>query len=228
MRLFEPRDGAKRVGDQATFERLLSVVVFAIPLAVFVMLLVLLVRRARQPGRGRRTSMPQSDANPLGVLSRPPSLHDVGAEPEASPAPSAADAGAPTPTAKAVGEIFSVDEIRKRIDTAVADGDRLALSALYLALSRGHQAKGDGAARMQALRSAAGYGALHGPRTAHAAARLELAEVAYDAGDLTSACEQWQLARSAFLEEGATAEHAAVEKRMRDNGCPTDWVLTDF
>jgi len=22
--------------------------------------------------------------------------------------------------------------------------------------------------------------------------------------------------------------HASIEKRMRANGCPTDWVLTDF
>ena len=47
-------------------------------------------------------------------------------------------------------------------------------------------------------------------------------------GDLTSACEQWQIARTAYLESGDTDQHARIEKRMRDNGCPTDWVLTDF
>jgi len=57
---------------------------------------------------------------------------------------------------------------------------------------------------------------------------LELAEAAYLAGDLTTACEQWQLARTAYLEDGQMERHASIEKRMRANGCPTDWVLTDF
>jgi hypothetical protein len=81
---------------------------------------------------------------------------------------------------------------------------------------------------MTALRSAAGYASLHGPLGCHAAARLQLAEAAYSAGDLTSACEQWQMARGAFLEDGQMDEHARIDRRMRDNGCPTDWVLTDF
>ena len=81
---------------------------------------------------------------------------------------------------------------------------------------------------MEALRAAAGCGALHGPRSAHAEARLQLGEAAYATGDLASACEQWQLARTAFLADGQKEQHARVEKRMRDNGCPTDWVLTDF
>jgi hypothetical protein len=81
---------------------------------------------------------------------------------------------------------------------------------------------------MSALRSAAGYGSLHGPPSAHGAARLALGEAAHLAGDLTSACEQWQMARTAFLEGGDTEQHDRIEKRMRENGCPTDWVLTDF
>ncbi len=189
---------------------------------MFITLVILLARRARRRGKDSGTTMSATDGGAVHILSRPDALDG---EPEASPPPSAVQIGAEAGT---VDETLTVDEIGKRIDRAVAAGDRLALSGLYLALARAHHRGGDGAARMQALRSAAGYGALHGPRAAHAAARLELAEVAYDAGDLTSACEQWQLARSAFLEDGATAEHAAVDKRMRDNGCPTDWVLTDF
>jgi hypothetical protein len=57
---------------------------------------------------------------------------------------------------------------------------------------------------------------------------MQLAEAAYISGDLTSACEHWHLARGAYLASGQIEEHARVEKRMRDNGCPTDWVLTDF
>ena len=118
--------------------------------------------------------------------------------------------------------------IARRIAAAQASDDKTRLADLYLALARAHEQTGDDEARMAALRSAAGCGALHGPHGSHAAARLQLAEAAYASGDLTSACEQWHLARTAFLADGQTDEHARVDKRMRDNGCPTDWVLTDF
>lgn len=123
------------------------------------------------------------------------------------------------------------DEIKalaKRVEAALSANNQTALADLYLSLARAHQKLGDEEARMTALRSAAGCGALHGPQATHAAARMELAEAAYAAGDLSSACEQWHVARGAFLASGQTEEHAHVEKRMRDNGCPTDWVLTDF
>jgi hypothetical protein len=121
-----------------------------------------------------------------------------------------------------------VQSVAERIDRASASDDKSQLASLYLALARGHEKLGNEEARMSALRSAAGCGALHGPQAAHAAARMQLAEAAYVSGDLTSACEQWHLARGAFLASGQMEEHARVEKRMRDNGCPTDWVLTDF
>jgi tetratricopeptide (TPR) repeat protein len=124
--------------------------------------------------------------------------------------------------------VASVRDMRKRIEAALAAADNMALAGLYLDLARSYEKLGDGAARMEALRSAAGYGSLHGPHASHAAARLQLAEAAYDEGDLTGACEQWQMARSAFFEDGQVDEHERVDRRMRDNGCPTDWVLTDF
>lgn len=102
------------------------------------------------------------------------------------------------------------------------------LAPLFLEMARHHKAVGDEQAYLAALRSAAGLGAQHGPRAAHAEARLQLAEAAFDAGDLTGACEQWQMARDALRDDGQKDAHARVEQRMRDNGCPTDWVLTDF
>jgi hypothetical protein len=121
-----------------------------------------------------------------------------------------------------------VETIAGRIRRTSASPDKSELAPLYLALAREHEKRGDEEARMSALRSAAGCGALHGPEAAHAAARMQLAEAAYASGDLTSACEHWHLARGAYLASGQMDEHARVEKRMRDNGCPTDWVLTDF
>ncbi len=98
----------------------------------------------------------------------------------------------------------------------------------YLELARQHRQAGDERACHEALRSAAGVAARFGPPSVHAAARLELADAAYAAGDLIGACEQWQMARTALHEDGQKDAYARIEKRMRDNGCPTDWVLTDF
>ena len=89
-------------------------------------------------------------------------------------------------------------------------------------------AAGEETAALNALRSAAGEAARHGPARVHAEARIELAEAAVRAGDPTSACEHWQMARMAFLEAGEKADGEKVDLRMRANGCPTDWVLTDF
>ena len=115
-----------------------------------------------------------------------------------------------------------------QINDATASSSKTALAPLYLELARLHRAAGNETASLAALRSAAGLSAQHGPRAAHAEARLELAEAAFKSGDLTGACEQWQMARTALHEDGQKDAHARVEKRMRDNGCPTDWVLTDF
>jgi hypothetical protein len=122
----------------------------------------------------------------------------------------------------------NVETIAHRIDAAQAAGDNAALADLYLALADAYKKRGDEKARMTALTSAAGCGALHGPHASHGSARMQLADLAYGAGDLTSACEHWHLARGAFQAGGQTEEHARVEKLMRDHGCPTDWVLTGF
>jgi hypothetical protein len=121
-----------------------------------------------------------------------------------------------------------IAETSKRIEAATAEGDNGALAALYLDLARAHGLAGDEASRLSALRSAATHGSQYGPHAAHAEARIELAESAFRSGDLTSACEQWQIARMALLKDGQSERHASIEKRMRENGCPTDWVLTGF
>lgn len=118
--------------------------------------------------------------------------------------------------------------IETHIETAKVSGQVTMLAGLYLELARARFGSGDEAGALAALRSAAGLGAQHGPKSAHALARLELADAAYRAGDLTSACEQWQLARTAFQEDGRVNDSNRIDKLMRDHGCPTDWVLTDF
>ena len=62
----------------------------------------------------------------------------------------------------------------------------------------------------------------------HAEARLELAEIALSDGDLTSACEHWQMAKLMFHESGRRSDQDRVAELMRVQRCPTDWVLTNF
>ncbi len=62
----------------------------------------------------------------------------------------------------------------------------------------------------------------------HASARLELGDLMRAEGDLTSACEHWQIARQIYWDGNAIEELADVDRRMMANGCPTDWVLNDF
>lgn len=61
-----------------------------------------------------------------------------------------------------------------------------------------------------------------------AEARLELGDLARASSDLTSACEQWQLARSLFGQLDRTNEALAAQQRMERAACPTDWVLNEF
>lgn len=122
----------------------------------------------------------------------------------------------------------SIAALQSQINEAMKAQPNNTLAPLFLEMARHHKVAGDESSYLAALRSAAGLAAQHGPLHAHAEARLQLAEAAYVAGDLTGACEQWQMARDALYNDGQKEAHAQVEKRMRDNGCPTDWVLTDF
>jgi tetratricopeptide (TPR) repeat protein len=121
------------------------------------------------------------------------------------------------------GRIFAL-----RQSLAEIDGVGAPAAALYLELGRAEMQAGNEVVALEALRSAAGLAARHRVARTHAQARIELAEAALRAGDPTTACEHWQLARTAFLEDGAREDGDKVDRRMRANGCPTDWVLTDF
>jgi hypothetical protein len=134
----------------------------------------------------------------------------------------AAEDSAPRPTPG------GISNLTLQFDQPVASQVQAMSAHGYLELARQHRQAGDERACHEALRAAAGMAARFGPQSVHAEARLELAEAAYAAGDLTGACEQWQMARTALHDDGQKDAYARIEKRMRDNGCPTDWVLTDF
>lgn len=67
-----------------------------------------------------------------------------------------------------------------------------------------------------------------GDTATHAAARLELGDLVAGQGDMTTACEHWQIARQIFWDGGESQMLAEADRRMIANGCPTDWVLNDF
>ncbi|MET0408008.1 MAG: hypothetical protein ABW006_06530 [Hyphomicrobium sp.] len=200
------------MGDKVAFGALLGEILFLLP-AAGLLTLILLFWSGRRRRRGMPPPEPRVLTDSYRAVGQPPSPID---EPALAPEP------------LSLPEPQDPQAIRQKIASANERGDKSSLSSLYFELARAEEHRGDIGARMAALRSAAGCGALHGPHSAHAAARLALAEAAHEAGDLSTACEQWQMARTAFLDGGDEQQHARVERRMRENGCPTDWVLTDF
>jgi len=61
-----------------------------------------------------------------------------------------------------------------------------------------------------------------------AVSRLMLGDISKVEGDLTTACEHWQLARDLYARCNKVDKSTEVEDKMRDNQCPTDWVLNEF
>ena len=61
-----------------------------------------------------------------------------------------------------------------------------------------------------------------------AQARIELGDLSKANGDLTSACEHWQMARVLFAGLEQPDDVDATVARMEKAGCPTDWVLNEF
>ncbi|MGL4395961.1 MAG: hypothetical protein ACRCS9_05425 [Hyphomicrobium sp.] len=171
---------------------------------------------------------PMASTSPSAVAATASPVHAALAMPpratetEAAPAVALLSPTASTPPAANAAAISADIAARE------AEGDRAATPPLYLALGRLLQSDGDVAKALTAFRSAAGLAAKHRLDGIHAEARLELAEAAFVAGDLTTACEHWQIARMAFLDGGAKPAADGVDRRMRSHGCPTDWVLTDF
>jgi len=114
------------------------------------------------------------------------------------------------------------------VNEAEAAGQRDRLPGLYLALAHCRLEAGDNADAEELLRKCLRGAAPARHKTTHAKARLALGDLAHAGGDPTTACEHWQIARALFHELKQVDDHEAAEQRMLRNGCPTDWVLTDF
>lgn len=201
---------------------ILHPLILALPVFVLATLIAILARLLR--ARRRRLAAAR-EAAPLTLTSAQAANQPVAAAPAAPPR-----AAVPSPVAEPAqpNATDPIASLQSKIDAAMKVQPNSTLAPMFLEMARHHKAAGNESSYLAALRSAAGLAAQHGPRASHADARLQLAEAAFVAGDLTGACEQWQIARDALRDDGQKDAHARVDQRMRDNGCPTDWVLTDF
>jgi Flp pilus assembly protein TadD len=109
-----------------------------------------------------------------------------------------------------------------------AAGAETELASVLLAKGQALLAAGQNKDAARALRQAIEIAIENGKVDMHALARLELAEICRADGDLTTACEHWHLAKQLFNAQSRTVSSATTETRMRDHGCPTEWVLTEF
>lgn len=185
-------------------------IVLMLPLAALVVVMVLALR-----GGGRReTSVPAG--LPRGRYGAPL----AGSKPRADSSPSAiSNKSAPAAGAR---------NLTTALEAVAAERDENAVADLHLATARQKLAAGDVAEAADQLRKAIRVASRIGKKSVHADARLELAEIARASGDLTTACEHWQMARGLFFEMKRAKELEKAEALMRQHGCPTDWVLNDF
>lgn len=184
---------------------------------------LLLALVAWQSSRGRLAVGPR--AEPAGVMAPAPPVEpaQVLDHPGAGElVPPHSVVATPSPGPDREGVLLSAIEAAKAAD------DDLVFSSLSVELARLLIARSASQQAAQHLQSAALAARRSNLPQAHAAARIELAELAYRDGDLTSACEHWQMAKLMFHETGRRFDRDRIAEVMRQHRCPTDWVLTNF
>ncbi len=144
--------------------------------------------------------------------------HDApGAEPVFHP-----EAVAPlSPQEQEEALVLAVAAAKAERDDAALSRDSVLLAKLLIARS----ARSEAAALLQSAALVARRAKLP---VVHAQARIELADLARSDGDMTSACEHWQMAKLMFHETGRRMDQDRMADLMRQNRCPTDWILTNF
>lgn len=179
-------------------------------------------------------------------VERPASRHGGGGEGAVVPAPPLAPAEpAPEttftgPTAHQAGAPASGvqvqepeasqgrDQLAQALAEAEARGEPLHVSRAALHFAR-WQLKHNGRPEAEALLLKAVLIATKGQfATEHAEARIELAELARGDGDMTTACEHWQMAKQLFHDLNRREDTLRMADHLRLNRCPSDWILTGF
>jgi tetratricopeptide (TPR) repeat protein len=132
------------------------------------------------------------------------------------------------PALPADAVLKSPEEFAASVARSEAGGDKAELAHLHIDQATAYIAAGRKDEAASCLRDAIRVAALNRLAAPHARALLELGDLYFSNGDPTTACEQWQIARNLFHDLARPADRDSVDKRMLSNGCPTDWVLTDF
>jgi hypothetical protein len=122
----------------------------------------------------------------------------------------------------------NLKKLEKQMQKVRSKGDESELASLHLLLGQSALAGGDTGKAGAQLRDAVIIASRLSLDDVHAAARLELGDLAERTGDLTTACEHWQMARGLFHKLEAERGFEIADQRMQGNGCPTDWVLNKF
>jgi hypothetical protein len=198
-------------------------------LAPFAVLALVVWRATRQrvaswPGEHRM--LKQVSGAPLGVMS--PGTLEAEASASESDTPPAVPETPLHPTGDPAQHPSPQADWPAVIAAAAQQGDNVAVARAYLGYARSELADGRSAEAGDQLRACLQFAARSRDRALQAEARLELAELSRADGDLTTACEHWQIARALFHELSSKQELDKTEKLMRTHGCPTDWVLNDF
>jgi hypothetical protein len=187
----------------------------------FVVLLIVVARVLIKP-----QPLPQPKSKPSRQSDMMSVIHSEGPAISPEMVEPVADAVAPAPPSQPPA--VAVTDWLARIEAAEAAKDLVLVASHYLAFARQEIAGGQPDRAADHLRSSVRASAKGRHASIQAEARLELAELARVAGDLTTACEHWQIARGLFHGLKQAAEVGETEKLMQRHGCPTDWVLNDF
>ncbi len=147
-----------------------------------------------------------------------------------SPAAASPETRDAAQTAQGVVGIAAFDgsALLAAVKEAEAEGALHRLPGLYLSLAQWRVDEGETSAAADYFRKCIRAATTAGAKEPHARARVALGDIAQAAGDSSTACEHWQIARLLFHELRQTRDYQSVDERMQRNKCPTDWVLTDF
>lgn len=214
----------------------LGLLLLALPIALAALAAIWAARQSRTP---RSAAAPPQRMTTEGTIDMQRALSPV----PASPAPDTA-AASPVGPRPSPAKLLTEPQLQPvpRAETAANDPDAMAaaiarseargdnneIAHLYIKQATAYIAAGRREEAASRLRDAIRVAALNRLAEPHALARLELGDLYLSNGDPTTACEQWQIARNLFHDLSRPADRDDVDKRMLGNGCPSDWVLTDF
>jgi hypothetical protein len=231
------------MGQSFAIDGVPGLLLLLLPVLALAIVVVWAVRqtRSKQPPSDRVTALQERShvtaASPSPTTSpRVPELTTIPAVPKAtSAAPTIAPPPAnaqPVPEIAAPAAIAPPSETPEALAAAIAKleagGEDAELAGLYIRQATAYVEQGRKEEAASRLRDAIRVAALNGLAAPHALARVELGDLYLSNGDPITACEQWQIARNLFHDLARRVDRDDVDKRMLGNGCPTDWVLTDF